>query len=402
MAGKIKIGLLGWIAIAIVAGIVSGLFFPAWAVRVFATFNALFFQFLGFVIPLIILCLITPAIAELGTGAGKWLGITAVIAYGSTLFAGFMAFAVSMLAFPLFVRADASLTSLDNPEGSLLPSFFTLEVSPVFGVMTALVLAFVLGVGITATNATTLQQGFIEARDIINLVITKIIIPGLPIYIFGTFLNMTFAGQVWRVITTFLGVILVVLALTIVLLILQYVVAGAISGRNPFTSLRTMLPAYATALGTSSSAATIPVTLRCAVRMGIRKPVASFVVPLCATIHLAGSMTKLTSFAVAVMMVSGWEVNVGAFIGFIFMLGVMMVAAPGVPGGAVMTATGVLASMLGFTEPMVSLMIATYVAIDSFGTATNVTGDAAIAMVIDKLSANSLHHEDEAPAAIAS
>ncbi len=402
MAGKIKIGLLGWIAIAIVAGIVSGLFFPAWAVRVFATFNALFFQFLGFVIPLIILCLITPAIAELGTGAGKWLGITAVIAYGSTLFAGFMAFAVSMLAFPLFVRADASLTSLDNPEGSLLPSFFTLEVSPVFGVMTALVLAFVLGVGITATNATTLQQGFIEARDIINLVITKIIIPGLPIYIFGTFLNMTFAGQVWRVITTFLGVILVVLALTIVLLILQYVVAGAISGRNPFTSLRTMLPAYATALGTSSSAATIPVTLRCAVRMGIRKPVASFVVPLCATIHLAGSMTKLTSFAVAVMMVSGWEVNVGAFIGFIFMLGVMMVAAPGVPGGAVMTATGVLASMLGFTELMVSLMIATYVAIDSFGTATNVTGDAAIAMVIDKLSANSLHHEDEAPAAIAS
>ena len=266
MAGKIKIGLLGWIAIAIVAGIVSGLFFPAWAVRVFATFNALFFQFLGFVIPLIILCLITPAIAELGTGAGKWLGITAVIAYGSTLFAGFMAFAVSMLAFPLFVRADASLTSLDNPEGSLLPSFFTLEVSPVFGVMTALVLAFVLGVGITATNATTLQQGFIEARDIINLVITKIIIPGLPIYIFGTFLNMTFAGQVWRVITTFLGVILVVLALTIVLLLLQYVVAGAISGRNPFTSLRTMLPAYATALGTSSSAATIPV--RCAARSG--------------------------------------------------------------------------------------------------------------------------------------
>ena len=178
MAGKLKIGLLGWIAIAIVAGIVCGLFFPAWAVQVFATFNALFFQFLGFVIPLIILCLITPAIAELGTGAGKWLGITAVIAYGSTLFAGFMAFAVSMLVFPLFVRPDASLTSLDNPEGSLLPSFFTLEVSPVFGVMTALVLAFVLGVGITATKATTLQQGFVEAREIINLVITKIIIPG--------------------------------------------------------------------------------------------------------------------------------------------------------------------------------------------------------------------------------
>lgn len=399
MSRPFKLGLLGWIAIAIAAGIVCGLFFPSWAVQLFATFNALFFQFLGFMIPLIILCLITPAIAELGQGAGKWLGVTAGIAYGSTLFAGFMSLGASLLFLPMFVHEDTSLTSLDNPETALLAPFFTLEINPAIGVMTALVLAFVLGVGITATKSTTLLRGFTEARDIINLVIAKVIIPGLPIYIFGTFLNMTYAGQVWKVITTFLGVILMVLALTVVLLIIQYVVAGLISGRNPFRSLRVMLPAYATALGTSSSAATIPVTLRCAISMGISKPVASFVIPLCATIHLAGSMTKITGFSIAVMMISGWSLNIPAIIGFILMLGVMMVAAPGVPGGAIMTAAGILTTMLGFTEPMVSLMIATYVAIDSVGTATNVTGDGAIAMVIDKFAGEHAHDVEAADAA---
>ncbi len=206
-------------------------------------------------------------------------------------------------------------------------------------------------------------------------------------------MNMTAAGQVWEVVTTFAGVIVLVFALTVVLLLLQYAVAGAIAGKNPLRSLRTMLPAYATALGTSSSAATIPVTLRQAMEMGVRRPVASFVIPLCATIHLAGSTTKIVAFSLAVMFLSGTAVNVPVFIGFILMLGITMVAAPGVPGGAIMTAAGLLTSMLGFTEPQVGLMIATYIAIDSFGTATNVTGDGAIAMVVDKLSGDELHHD---------
>ena len=201
------------------------------------------------------------------------------------------------------------------------------------------------------------------------------------------------AGEVFRVITTFLAIVLVVFALTVFILLLQYAVAGAFAKRNPLKMIRTMLPAYATALGTSSSAATIPVTLRQAIKMGVSEPVASFVIPLCATVHLAGSTLKITSFALAIMVISGIPINLGLMIGFIFMLGVTMVAAPGVPGGAIVAASGLLSSMLGFTDAQVGLMIATYIAIDSFGTATNVTGDGAIAAIVDRLSAGKLGGE---------
>ena len=387
-----KPGLLVRILIAIVLGILGGLVLPEPVVRIFITFNGLFGNFLSFIIPLIIVGLITPAISELGKGAGKWLGITAGIAYGSTIFAGLMAFAVCSTVLPRMLQ-EGSFQEVANPEEGLLEPFFTVEMPPVFGVMTALLISFVIGIGLTLLQTDTMHKGFVELRSIVEKVIAAIIIPFLPLYILGIFMNMTAAGQVWEVITTFIGVILLVFALTIVLLLIQYGVAGAISGRNPLKALRTMLPAYATALGTSSSAATIPVTLRQAIKAGVSRPVASFVIPLCATIHLAGSTVKIVSFSLAVMLLAGIPINVGVFIGFIFMLGITMVAAPGVPGGAIVTAAGLLTSMLGFTEPQVGLMIATYIAIDSFGTATNVTGDAAIAMVVDKLSGDELQRE---------
>ncbi|MFB9731729.1 dicarboxylate/amino acid:cation symporter [Ornithinimicrobium kibberense] len=380
-----KLGLLPRIGIAIVLGIVLGLFLPEAVVRVFVTFNGLFSSFLGFIIPLIIVGLITPAIGELGRGAGKWLGVTAGIAYGSTVFAGLMAFLISWALLPRMLQAG-DFTELTNPEEALLGPYFTVEMAPVFGVMTALVLSFVVGLGLTVLPTDGLQRGFNELRTIIETVIAKVIIPLLPVYIFGIFLNMTVAGQVAEVIATFLGVIVLVFAMTAVLLLLQYAVAGSMTGRNPLKALKTMSPAYLTALGTSSSAATIPVTLRQAIEIGVRPQVASFTVPLCATIHLAGSTLKIVSFSLAVMVLAGIEINAPIFIGFILMLGITMVAAPGVPGGAIFAASGLLSSMLGFTEPQVGLMIATYIAIDSFGTATNVTGDGAIAMVVDKLS----------------
>ena len=380
-----KFGLLPRIGIAIVLGIVLGLILPEAVVRVFVTFNGLFSSFLGFIIPLIIVGLITPAIGELGRGAGKWLGVTAGIAYGSTVFAGLMAFLISWALLPRMLQAG-EFTELTNPEEALLGPYFTVEMAPVFGVMTALVLSFVVGLGLTVLPTDGLQRGFNELRTIIETVIAKVIIPLLPVYIFGIFLNMTVAGQVAEVIATFLGVIVLVFAMTAVLLLLQYAVAGSLTGRNPLKALKTMSPAYLTALGTSSSAATIPVTLRQAIEIGVRPQVASFTVPLCATIHLAGSTLKIVSFSLAVMVLAGIEINAPIFIGFILMLGITMVAAPGVPGGAIFAASGLLSSMLGFTEPQVGLMIATYIAIDSFGTATNVTGDGAIAMVVDKLS----------------
>lgn len=387
-----KIGLLPRIVIAILLGIPLGLWAPDWIVRIFETFNGLFGSFLTFIIPLIIVGLITPAISELGKGAGKWLGITGAIAYGSTIFAGFLAFAVCMTLFPPMLK-EGSFSEVDNPADALLGPYFVVDMPPVFGVMTALVVSFVLGVGMTLLQSDTMHKGFVELRSIIEKVISAIIIPLLPLYIFGIFANMAAGGQVWKVISTFAGVIVLVFALTIVLMLIQYSVAGAIARKNPFKSLLTMLPAYATALGTSSSAATIPVTLRQTIAMGVSRPVASFVIPLCATIHLAGSTTKIVSFSLAVMFLAGVPINVPVFIGFIFMLGITMVAAPGVPGGAIVTASGLLTSMLGFTEPQVGLMIATYIAIDSFGTATNITGDGAIAMVVDKLSGKELERE---------
>ncbi|MDO4716580.1 MAG: dicarboxylate/amino acid:cation symporter [Propionibacteriaceae bacterium] len=382
---RTRLGLLSWIAIAIVLGIGLGFVFPSWLTQVFVTFNYVFAQFLGFMIPLIIVGLITPAIAQLGRGAGKWLAITAGIAYVSTLFAGVLALVTGVLAFPRLLGSQTA-GEASNPDDALLAPFFKVDMPPVLGVMSALILAFVLGVGLTITNGTTLYQGFVEFREIVNRVIATVLIPLLPIYIFGIVLNMTVAGQVFQVIGTFLSIVLIVFALTVLLLLIQYAIAGALTRRNPFQMLRLMLPAYATALGTSSSAATIPVTLRQTIKMGVSEPVASFVIPLCATVHLAGSTLKITSFAIAIMVISGIQIDLGLMIGFILMLGITMVAAPGVPGGAIMAAAGLLSSMLGFTEPQVGLMIATYIAIDSFGTATNVTGDGAIAAIIDKLS----------------
>ena len=192
-----------------------------------------------------------------------------------------------------------------------------------------------------------------------------------------------------------LRVVIVVLVLEVVILTVQFVVAGVIGRRNPFRALVTMLPAYLTALGTSSSAATIPVTLRQTKKNGVSDAVASFTIPLCATIHLAGSTSKIFSFAFAIVLTQDLNVSITQWIGFIFMLGITMVAAPGVPGGAIMAATGLLSTMLGFNDQQVALMIATYIALDSFGTATNVTGDGAIAIIVDRMAGGSVNDEGD-------
>ena len=383
-ARRPRFGLLPRILVAIALGVAVGLVSPDWLARLAATFTSLFSAFLGFIVPVLIVALVAPAIAELGRGAGKWLGLTAGIAYLSTVLGGLLSLTVSALLFPR-ILTPGSIAGVTDPSEATAAPFFEVEMGPPFGVMTALLLAFVLGIGMTLIPRGVMQQGFEELRTIIERVVTGLIVPLLPFYIFGIFLAMAAAGEVFTVIMTFLGVILIVFALTLVLLVLQYLVAGAISRRNPFHALKAMLPAYATALGTSSSAATIPVTLRQVLSLGVRRPIASFVVPLAATIHLAGSTVKIVAFSTAVILLTGGTVDLPLMVGFIFMLGITMVAAPGVPGGAIVAASGLLSTMLGFTEPMVALMVATYIAIDSFGTATNVTGDGAIALVMDRI-----------------
>lgn len=382
---KLKVSLLAKVVIAILAGIILGNFLPISIARIFVTFNSLFGSFLSFAIPLIIVGLVTPAIGDLGKGAGKLLAITAAIAYGSTIFSGFFTYFSGMNIFPQILPVNTELTAIENPEDFMLQSYFSVAMPPVMDVMTALLLSFSVGLGLSYINGTALKECFNDFKDIITLVIEAVIIPLLPLHIFGIFLNMTVSGQVMNIISMFLKVILVIFVLHVLLLLIQFSIAGLVSKRNPLKLLRNMLPAYATALGTQSSAATIPVTLAQTVKNGVRENIAIFTVPLCATIHLAGSTMKIVACAMAILIMSGETISFPQIAGFIMMLGISMVAAPGVPGGAIMAALGILQSMLGFNETLQALMIALYIAMDSFGTACNVTGDGAIAVIVDRI-----------------
>lgn len=380
---KLKWGLLPGVILAIVLGIVCGLFVPDWFVRVVLTFNGLFGNFLGFIIPLLIVGLVAPGIAELGRSAGKLLLITAVLAYGFTLMSGFFSYSVASFGYPYLLDSTAKITSFAS--ATELKPYFTVAMPAVMDVMSALVLAFTLGLGMAVIQGNRLKGIMLDFRDIIDKVIVKVIIPLLPYYIFGIFLNMTVGGQVSSVLGVFAKIIVLIFAITAVMLLLQFTLAGIIAKQNPFKMLKAMLVAYVTALGTQSSAATIPVTLKQSIKIGVREEVAGFVVPLCATIHLSGSTMKIVACALAIIMISGHNVPFAQFAGFICMLGVTMVAAPGVPGGAIMAALGILQSMLGFGEAELGLMIALYIAMDSFGTACNVTGDGAIAVIVNKI-----------------
>ena len=392
-------GILIWVLVAIVLALVLGSvtigdshIMPSALGDVFVTFSTIFGQFLSFSIPLIIIGLVTPAIADLGKGAGHWLGLTAALAYASTMFAGFLTYAVCAYFFPKVLVGQ--LTQVETPK-EVLKTYFTIEMPPVVGVMTALLLSFVIGIGLSLVPRGVLRKGFIEFRAIITRLIENIIVPLLPLHIFGIFLNLTYTGEAVHIMRTLIRVVVIVLILEVVILLTQYFVAGAVGRVNPFKAIFTMLPAYLTALGTSSSAATIPVTLRQTRKNGVSDAVSSFTIPLCATIHLAGSTSKIFAFAFAIVYTQGMTVTTAQWVGFIFMLGVTMVAAPGVPGGAIMAATGILQSMLGFDDSAVALMIATYIALDSFGTATNVTGDGAIAIIMDRLTGGKLGPEGD-------
>ena len=281
------------------------------------------------------------------------------------------------------IDAGKALSDMGNAKETA--PYFTVSIPPMMNVMTALVLAFTLGLGLAAIDRKTLKDAVHDFEEVIVKTIKTAIIPLLPLYIFGIFLNMTFAGQVFSILTVFIKIIGIIFLIHIGILIIQFVTAGCLSKKNPFRLLWTMMPAYFTALGTQSSAATIPVTLEQARKNGVSEEVAGFTIPLCSTIHMSGSTLKIVACALALMIMKGMPYDFGMFAGFICMLGITMVAAPGVPGGAIMASLGLLQSMLGFDAECQALMIALYIAMDSFGTACNVTGDGAIAVIIDRI-----------------
>lgn len=354
----------------------SELIFP---VRILSTFSALFGSFLSFVIPLIIIAFIVPGIATLGKNSGKVLLGTTILAYVSTIIAGTAAFFLGSAILPRLIT-NATLAS---NSGINVDPYFTIDIPPILNIMSALVFAFIFGIGLSKFKNSSLLKGFDEFSSIVSMIISNILIPLVPLYIGAIFAKLSLTGEIFTTLKSFATVYVILFSLQICYLICQYSIAGILRKENPFKLIKGMIPAYLTAVGTQSSAATIPVTLGCVKGNKVSEEVSNLVVPLCATIHLAGDTITLVLTSIGVMLMKGQTPTFGLMMPFILMLGVTMVAAPGVPGGGVMAALGLLEGMLGFGDLEKPIMIALHSAQDSFGTATNVTGDGALALIVD-------------------
>ena len=388
-----KLGLLPKLIIAIIIGILFGQFLPVWFCRIVVTASTIFSTFLSFIIPLMILAYVTMGIANLKNGAGKLLLITVALAYGSTLIAGSASYLVSINLFPSFMSADA-LEQIAATAGNSLETYFSLEIPPLFDTLSAVVLAFVLGLCLSTlrgkTIGDTLYNGMSDFSGIIDQVLHSVIIPLLPLYICGTFTNMTKSGQTFAILGILWKVFLVVIVMHLVCILFQFLVAGGIGRKNPFALIKNQIPAYTTALGTQSSAATIPVNLQCAEADGVSEEIRNFVVPLCANIHMAGSMITITACSTAVCLMNQIPISLATVIPFIMTLGIAMVASPGAPGGSIMTALPFLYMVFGAeagdpSGPICAIMVALYITQDSFGTACNVSGDNAIGVIVETI-----------------
>lgn len=390
---KYEIGLVPKLIIAIVIGILIGQFLPESVCRFVVTLSGIFGSFLKFVIPLMILAYVTMGIADLSQGAGKLLLITVLIAYGSTLVAGSGSYLVSSTLFPSFISADA-LAQIEATAEKSVAAFFSITLPPVIDTLSAVVLAFILGLCMSAMRGKeigdTLYNSFKDFSTIIDKVLHKAIIPLLPLFICGTFVDMTKSGRTFVILGILWKVFLVVIIMHLVIITIQFVVAGAISRKNPFVLIKNQIPAYTTAIGTQSSAATIPVNLECAKNDGVSEEIRNFVVPLCANIHMAGSMITIVACATAVCLMNGIPIGLHTVVPFVMTLGVAMVASQGAPGGSIMTALPFLYMIFGkdlgnTNGPICALMVALYITQDSFGTACNVSGDNAIGVVVESI-----------------
>ena len=390
---KIKIGLVPKLIIAIIVGILFGQFLPEGFCRFVVTLSGFFSTFLKFVIPLMILAYVTMGIADLSQGAGKLLLITVALAYGSTLIAGSASYLVSSSLFPHFMSEGALDQIAATADASLTP-FFSITLEPVMDTLSAVALAFVMGLCLSSMRGkemgNSLYNGMSDFSKIIDKVLHTIIIPLLPLYICGTFTDMTISGKTFAILSILWKVFLVVIIMHLICIFIQFCVAGAVSHKNPLQLIKNQIPGYTTALGTQSSAATIPVNLQCAAADGVSEQIRNFVVPLCANIHMAGSMITITACATAVCLMNQLPISLGTVVPFIMTLGVAMVASPGAPGGSIMTALPFLYMIFGAEAgdpngPICAIMVALYITQDSFGTACNVSGDNAIGVIVETI-----------------
>lgn len=290
--------------------------------------------------------------------------------------------------------SEGALDQISATADVTLSSCFSLSIPPILNTLSAVTLAFVLGLCLSAmrgkTIGDTLYNGMEDFSAIIDRVLHAVIIPLLPLYICGTFTNMTYSGKTFAILGILWKVFLVVIAMHLIYIVIQFTIAGMLSGKNPIMLIRNQISGYATAIGTQSSAATIPVNLECAKKDGTLDEIANFVVPLCANIHMAGSMITITACATAVCLMYQLPISMATVVPFIMTLGIAMVASPGAPGGSIMTALPFLYLVFGHEAgdvngPICAIMVALYITQDSFGTACNVSGDNAIGVIVDTI-----------------
>jgi len=380
---KIKLSLFVKVLIAIFCGALIGLVAPEFLVRILKTFNVLFAQILKFVVPLLVLGLVTPAIANIGKGAGKMLVVVVAIAYASTVCAGLFSYLCTSNVFPMYLSPGE--LSTDAVASKVFKPYVDLKIPAICDMMTALVLSFMIGVSMIYINAPGLKKGFDEFGEIIKLVISKVIIPFLPWYIFSMICEMSAKGVIAVVLGSGVKIILTGVVLTIIFLVIQFSIAGIIAHKNPFKSLWNMFPAYLTGFSISSSAAVIPVTSECSLKNGVSEDITNFTIPLCSNVHMCGSTIKLATTAVAVAYITGTPITFAVYLNFVLMQAIATVASPGVMGGVLMASVGLLESIMGFSPEQTALMMTIYLALDGYGPACNVTGDGAVAIIMDKI-----------------
>ena len=376
----------------LVAGLVLGTAFGLamqWArlplpVSIAVTFNGLFREFLDYSVPLLVLGYVTSGIAGLGHGAGKALGATLLLSAVMLAVAGFIAFGVGHAALPHLLPSGSEVQHFSAESGAAVQALFMIDIPPIMDSMSATLTAFILGAGISSTSHSGLRSAAAGLEKIVDLLVRRVIVPCLPFHVFGIFAELAYSGTVFRVIRTFSGVIMLIVALQSAFLLLEYIAAGLFAGKNPLTLLKNALPAYVGALGTQSSSAVIPVSQACAVRNGVSDEMASFLCPLCASSYLPGSMFTLTVGAVAILTLKNGALPAFAdLLPFILRLVLIVIVAPGVPGGAVTAAAGLFKTQLGFSPGLMALLTAFDIAQDSFESACNSASDGAAAVFLE-------------------
>ena len=377
---KLKDNLIVKLLLGVIVGIIVGLYANEQVIGVINTIKFLIGQIIFFIVPLIILGFITPAITKMKSNASKMLGTMLGLSYTSSVGAALF----SMIAGYILIPKLNIVTAVEGLK-EIPALIFKVEVPPVVSVMTALVLSIVLGLAVIWTNSKKTEELLDEFNEIMLSVVYKIVIPLLPIFIASTFATLSYEGSITKQFPVFLKVIVIVLIGHYIWLAVLYLLGGAISGKNPWNLLKHYGPAYLTAVGTMSSAATLPVALSCAKKSNVlHDDVADFAIPLGATTHLCGSVLTEVFFVMTVSKILyGSLPSVGTMILFVFLLGIFAVGAPGVPGGTVMASLGIIISVVGFDETGTALMLTIFALQDSFGTACNVTGDGALALILN-------------------